>query len=228
MPRKGQKLPLVLERHEVKALKKAPNTRCPTGLRNRAVIELLHGAGLRISEVVSLKPAHINWQASVIEIHQGKGSRDRNVPVGGDTLGWLRAWQEKRPKRARTFFTTLAGGPISARYVQQMIKRLARRGGVARADRVTPHVLRHTYATELLDEGFTIREVQELLGHSSVATTQIYTHVRPQGLAAKIAKRGAAQPKAQSTVDLTELAAKLANLPPDARQALADLLVARG
>ena len=92
MPRKGKKLPLVLERHEVEALKKAPNTRCPTGLRNRAVIELLHGAGLRISEVVSLKPAHINWQASVIEVHQGKGSRDRNVPVGGDTLGWLRAW----------------------------------------------------------------------------------------------------------------------------------------
>ena len=89
-------------------------------------------------------------------------------------------------------------------------------------------MLRHTYATELLDESFTIREVQELLGHSSVATTQIYTHVRPKGLAAKIAKRGAVQPKAENSVDLAELAAKLANLSPDARQALADLLVACG
>ena len=82
MPRRGKKLPLVLERDEVEALKKAPNTRCPTGLRNRAVIELLHGAGLRISEVVSLKPAHRNWQASVIEIHEGKGSR-RSLPILG-------------------------------------------------------------------------------------------------------------------------------------------------
>ena len=131
--------------------------------------------------------------------------------------GWLRAWHEKRPK-GKTFFCTLKGGPLSTRYVQQVVKRMAHRAGLERVEKVSPHTLRHTYATELLDEGFSIREVQELLGHASVATTQVYTHVRPKGLADKIRARTEAADADEA------LRQRLRAIPAEQRKRLLDIL----
>ncbi len=216
--RTPKRLPIVLEKDEVEALRKAPNTRCPTGLRNRAMIEAMYGAGLRVSEVVNLRPGDIRWRDGILEVHEGKGARDRNIPVKDETLAWLQAWKEKRPTRGRRFFCTLRGRALSPRYIQAMVKRMAQRAGVERAEQVTPHTLRHSYATHMLNGGFTIREVQELLGHSSITTTQIYTHVRPGGLLEKIRGHGAPSKEAQVLAD------KIAALPAEARAALAELL----
>ena len=217
----NKKLPHILEKDEAKALLSTPNTRCPTGLRNRVILEIMYRAGLRVSEVVNLHTTHIRFQDAIVEIHNGKGGKDRNVPLEQGTVGWLQAWKEKRPKGGRYFFCTLGKGKISPRYLQEMVKRMADRAGIKSWSRVTPHTLRHTYATELLDEGFTIREVQESLGHSSIQTTQIYTHVRPGTLAAKIAKRSGSE---DVDMDVEILVGKLKGLSSDTRKALADLL----
>ena len=185
-----RRLPVVLERSDVDQLLISPSCRYPTGLRNRVVLEVLAYAGLRVSEVVALRGGDIAWDSRMLEVRGGKGGKDRVVPLRQGTVGWLTAWQACRVNRGltgtATFFCTLKGGPLSVRYLQQMVKRMAKRAGLEQAASVTPHTLRHTYATGLLDDGFNIREVQLLLGHSSVATTQIYTHVRPLVLAEKI------------------------------------------
>jgi len=219
MGKRGRRLPRVVERDQAVALLAAPNVRCPTGLRNRAMLETMYRAGLRVGEVVNLRPGDIRWGAMVLDVRRGKGNVDRSVPFGSELAGWLRAWAERRPKgKGRRFFTTLAGGAVSSRYVQQMVKRMASRAGLEGLE-VTPHVMRHTYATELLDDGFTIREVQTLLGHANVRTTQLYTHVNGVELAAKVRARDeAAEP------DVDVLARQLAGLPAATRQALVEAL----
>ena len=216
-----KKLPIVLEKEEAEAILAQPNTGCPTGLRNRTILEVMYRAGLRVSEVINLRPGDIRWGSGILEVRGGKGGKDRNVPVDSETLGWLRAWQGKRPGRRQRFFTTLQGKPLSARYLQQLVKRLAHKAGLERADLVTPHVFRHTYATELLNGDFTIREVQTLLGHSNVSTTQIYTHVEPRALALKIQNRKGKDSTDQLTM---ELAKKLEELPEETRRILTTLL----
>jgi len=218
--RKG--LPTVLDPEEIKALKDVPNPKAPTGCRNRAILEVMHKAGLRVSEVCNLKPSHIRWpngKPAQLEVKRGKGQKDRNIPLDGDTVAWLRAWDAIRPS-CRFFFATLKSGKLSPRYLQAMCKRLANRAGVD-PERVTPHVFRHSYATELLEEGFTLREVQVLLGHANVATTQTYLHVRDGTLAEKVAARGG---KAAANAETAELARKIAGLDEDARAALKALL----
>jgi integrase/recombinase XerD len=198
---KAKKLPYVLAREDAEAIKAMPNTRCATGLRNRAMLEVMHGCGLRVSEVCALRRADIRWAAKMIEVRGGKGGKDRPVPYDAAVGAWLEAWDAQRP-RGRTFFTTVkapAGGPVSPRYVQQLVRRLAMRVEIAQGRRgelreVTPHTFRHAYATELLEDGFNIREVQDLLGHADVHTTEIYTHVRPEGLAEKIRSRRRTRP----------------------------------
>ena len=218
--RSGHKLPVALDMEEVRALLHSPNIKTPTGLRNRAILEVMYRAGLRVSEVVGLRPSDIRWESSILEIHQGKGSKDRNVPFDQETLGWLRAWDTNRHK-SRRFFCTLQGNEMSSRYIQSMVKRLAHKASLQRAQKITPHVLRHTYATELLADGFTIREVQELLGHSSVATTQIYTHVRPEHLVEKIIRRNQT---CEDNIEITTLAKKISKLSDEARTVLVELL----
>ena len=186
-----KKLPHILDADEVEAIKRQPNCRCATGLRNRVMLELMHGAGFRVSEVVKLERGDIAWEKGIVEVRGGKGGKDRPVPIGPALVAWLRAWDSHRP-RAKKFFTTLRAEPLSTRYIRQFVKRLACKAGIEHAERVHPHTFRHTVATEMLDEGFSIREVQEFLGHANVKTTEIYTHVRPKGLATKIQKR--AQP----------------------------------
>jgi len=184
------RLPTILEPHEVRAILKLPSREAPTGVRNLAMLTAMHRCGLRVSEVTALRPEHIRWSAPLLEVHDGKGGKDRNLPVDAITVERFKDWARLRPA-GETFFTTLKGARVSVRYVQRMVKRLAVKAlGPVRGRQVTPHTLRHTYATELVDEGFTLREVQTLLGHSSVATTQIYTHVRPHRIAEKIRRRG--------------------------------------
>ena len=221
-----RKLPTVLEEKEVEKLLQEPNPDCPTGLRNRAIMETMYGAGLRVSEVTNLRTSDIRWGDGYVEIQDGKGGRDRNIPLDQATIGWLRAWKIERP-RSRYFFCTLQGNQVSARYLQQMVKREAKRAlGKERGSQVTPHVLRHSYATHLLDEGYSIREVQQLLGHANVQTTQIYTHVRTGQLANKIQKRRGGEKNEE--VYAQELAERIADLPDDARKALMDALEGLG
>lgn len=186
-----KKLPVVLTESEVQALRAGCN-RTSTGQRNRALIELMLGGGLRVSEAVSLMPGDIDWQAGTIRVNDGKGGRDRVVPVDDDTLAHLQVWAARRKElrvSARQPFLvgirTLKG--MTSRTAWAIIKRRAELAGIDK--RVGPHTLRHTYATRLLDRGFSIREVQELLGHSDVSTTMIYTHVNPAALRDKIRGR---------------------------------------
>ena len=222
---KPKRLPMVLDKAEVDKMLRVPNIKCPTGLRNRAILETMWGAGLRVGEVVKLKPGDIRWDAGVIEVRDGKGGKDRTVPLFGTTLGWLRAWKEKRPK-STWFFCTLQGRSLMTRYLQEAVKRIAVKAEVENAQRVSPHTLRHSYATWMLEQGCHIRQVQELLGHSHVGTTQIYLHVRPQHLADKIREieqrqtlvTNAATPNVQGLMD------KLEALPDDMKRMLVGLL----
>jgi len=210
-------LPKIMDRADVEKLLAEPNTSCPTGLRNRAIMETMYRAGLRVSEVCNLAPRDIRWQARELVVREGKGGKDRVVPFGKALGQWLSLWNDERPKVGNGtghFFCTLQGGRLSPRYLQAMIKRESEAAGLD-PEGVTPHVLRHCYATELLDGGFTIREVQELLGHSDVSTTQIYTHVRPVGLREKIDARDAAEEQQDPAV-----AAFVATLTPEQKAAL--------
>lgn len=186
-----KKLPDVLTRAEVRALLAQPNRRYPTGLRNYTMMLLMYRTGLRVSEVVSLQPHHIDRSREHITVKDGKGGKDRVVPIEPYVLSAVDAWLTVKAKlpsaKGKPVFTTLRGGPLDTRYVRAMIDREAKAAGIDK--HVHPHLLRHTYATELLDEGLTIREVQELLGHADVSTTMIYTHVNPVQLSAKIRAR---------------------------------------
>ncbi len=194
--RNSKRLPVTLTAAETEALLAQLNPQSTTGLRNRAMLAAMLGAGLRVSEVVALMPADVDFTRGELRVNLGKNGKDRVVPVDTETLGWLRAWSEKRKVQEldgrrrlfcairRTALGSRPGRPITVRTVQALVTRLAREARIEK--QVTPHVLRHTYATRLLDSGLNIREVQMLLGHSDVSTTMIYTHVNPAALRAKI------------------------------------------
>lgn len=197
MTTRRKKLPTVLSREEARSLLAQPNRRYPTGLRNYVMMCVMYRAGLRVSEVLDLEPSHIDARRNQIKVVGGKGDKDRTVPVEPWLIDALRSWMDTKARlqenagddwtTSKKVFTTLKGKPVSDRYVRTMVKREALAAGVDKD--VHPHTLRHTYATELLEDGFTIREVQELLGHSDVSTTMLYTHVNPVHMADKIARR---------------------------------------
>mgnify|MGYP000928191345 CR=1 FL=1 len=188
------KLPKILSRSEVEKLLSVPNPRYPTGLRNRVMLQLFYRAGLRRQEVIDLTPADIDFENNLLFIQDSKGGKDRVVPFDDETKSWLLKWQERRPE-SDFFFCTLTGNKLIPRYVLEMVYRASEKAKVyvqngRTKKKVHPHILRHTYATELLEEGFGIHEVQQLLGHSSINTTAVYMHVRPVMLAEKIRNRG--------------------------------------
>ena len=168
----------------------------------------------------------------MLNIKRGKGAKDRNVPFDADTEAALQVWSAERDRlglrKARTFFCTFSadtgrkgtrGGALSTRYVAQVVKRLARRAGLPQADRVSPHTLRHSFATRCLDEGVTVAEVSGLLGHAHLNTTAIYLHVLPKVVAAKIhARPRRGEPDAQAVP--SAVAAFLESLSTEQRQAL--------
>lgn len=190
--RKPQKLPKIITRGDGVKLFGKINTKCPTGLRNRVALQLMYRGGLRVSEACSLSISDVDLAEGWIYVQQGKGKKDRIVPLDQDTAEWCRRWLAVRPEGPTDYFlVTLKGTKLSDRYLRQVLERLSHKANVFlndnhRKKNVHPHTLRHSFATERLEDGFNLGEVKELLGHSSIQTTSIYLHARPQVLKAKM------------------------------------------
>lgn len=185
-------LPKTLNADQLDALLARPNISAPTGLRNRAILELLAGAGLRASEVCGIYMRDIDWKRAELRVRPevGKGRREAVLPLDDRTFGWLERWKPERRHHAGKspwMFVTLKGTQLDRRYIWEMVSRYARRAGIE--DPVWPHMLRHTFGTELLRDGFDLREVQTLMRHSDIRTTVIYTHVSPEALGRKVKGR---------------------------------------
>jgi integrase/recombinase XerD len=191
-PRLLSTLPKVLGEREVEALLAAPDVGQPRGLRDRAMIELLYASGLRVSELVGLKLGHLQGiaanRAGRREIDflliPGKGAKERIVPVGEQAVGWLERYlAEVRPALARgrheVIFVNRLGDPMTRQGFWKILRGHAREVGLRD---VSPHVLRHSFATHLLEHGADLRVVQMMLGHSDISTTQIYTHIHQHRL----------------------------------------------
>jgi len=184
-PRAWKVLPRHLSVDEVDRLLEQPDVTTPRGLRDRALIELLYATGLRVSELVSLRPADVNLGASYLTC-TGKGEKQRVVPMGDEAAAWVRRYlREGRPallgKRtsARLFVNARRGGPGLTRVgFWKVLKAYGRRAGVTAS--LSPHMLRHSFATHLLERGADLRAIQMMLGHADLSTTQIYTHVLQQ------------------------------------------------
>jgi integrase/recombinase XerD len=179
-PRIGRPLPGVLTVSQVERLLAAVTGGEPRSLRDRAILELLYGCGLRVSECCGIDVADLDLEAAALRV-RGKGSKVRIVPVGEAALGAAHAWLERgRPhltgrRPTAALLLNVRGGRLSRVSVWQLLQRRAREAGLA--GKVSPHTLRHSYATHLLEGGCDLRIVQELLGHADLATTEIYTHV---------------------------------------------------
>ena len=188
-----RRLPKIVSREDVAKLLSVPNHKCRTGLRNRCIMQTLYRGGLRINECLSLSPEDIDFATGAVYVQEGKGKRDRYTYLDDDTLTWLKKWSEVRPE-SEFFFCTLKGGKIDSGYWRKTINRYSEKAGVYIRDRkelrpVWSHSLRHTFATELLEEGFSLVECQKLLGHADITTTSIYCHVIDENLKAKMRAR---------------------------------------
>ena len=178
-PRATRRLPRTLSMADAAALVEAPDTSRPDGLRDRALLELLYASGLRSSEALSLRIEDVNFKAGYVMVI-GKGDRQRLVPAGGRALDWVRQYLTTiRPRQVRrecpALFLTRSGGAMSRQALWGLIRRAARRAGLRAA--VSPHTLRHSFASHLLERGADLRSVQAMLGHVDISTTQIYTHL---------------------------------------------------
>ena len=178
-PKRERRLPSILTKQHLTALIEAADEYTPPGLRNRAILELMYAAGVRLSEVVGLDLGHLDLAERALLV-RGKGNKERMVLFGAPAEDALRRYlKQGRPKLAKSdtvaLFVNRGGTRLSGRSIEQIVRRHALRAGLDQ--RVYPHLLRHSFATHLLDGGADLRVVQELLGHASASTTQIYTHV---------------------------------------------------
>lgn len=181
-PKKAEVLPKVLSINEVDKLLDTPDTDKPIGLRDRALLEVMYATGLRISELVQLEMSELHLSMGFIQTI-GKGNKERILPVGGEAINWLNEYLlDSRPifvKRAVEespyVFLNARGGGLSRQGVWKNLKKTVQIAGIKQ--NVSPHMLRHSFATHLLENGADLRIVQELLGHSDISTTQIYTHI---------------------------------------------------
>lgn len=180
-PKRGRRLPDVLSPQETAELLKQPDLRTPLGLRDRTILEVLYAGGLRVSELVGLDLLDLDLQRGEVRV-LGKGDKERIALLGEPARQRLRVYlAEGRPRlvgaegREQAVFINHRGGRLTARSVQLMLRQYTIMAGLDK--HITPHVLRHTFATHLLDGGADLRVVQELLGHAQLATTQVYTHV---------------------------------------------------
>ena len=180
MPKIGRALPQSLTEEEVDALLAAPNVAEPLGHRDRAMLEVLYATGVRVSELINLKMSQINLNQGVLRI-VGKGDRERLIPLGDEAQDWLREFIDGPrveillERQTDYLFPTRRGDRMTRQAFWHIIKRYARKAGVLK--KLSPHTVRHAFATHLLNNGADLRVVQLLLGHSDVSTTQIYTHV---------------------------------------------------
>lgn len=179
-PKLPRALPKHMEQAQVDQLLDAPDVASPRGLRDRAMLELMYASGLRVSELVNLKRHQLSLQQNLVQL-VGKGGKERLVPIGEIAEQWLRDYlAQARPELSRGqesdwLFVTSRGGPMTRHNFWQLIQRYAAKAGIRQ--HLSPHTLRHAFATHLLDHGADLRVVQTLLGHADLSTTQIYTHV---------------------------------------------------
>jgi integrase/recombinase XerC len=176
-PKLDKKLPKFLDVDKVTKLMLKPDIKTEAGLRDRALLETLYSTGIRVSELVGLDSSDIDQFAGVIKVF-GKGSKERIVPIGEEALGAIRKYNDKKGKKDRSkdaVFLNNRGGRLTDRSVRRVLDKYIR--ACAIEEKISPHSLRHSFATHLLDRGADLRSVQELLGHMNLSTTQIYTHV---------------------------------------------------
>ncbi len=185
LPKLARKLPHVLSQQEIDSLLAQPDLTKPLGRRDRAMLELLYATGLRVSELITLRAGDLHAERGFLRV-LGKGSKERLVPVGRSALKFLKEYLElARPKLtarrlSEALFLSKRGGPMSRQQFFLLLKGYARRAGIRKE--VSPHKLRHSFATHLLNNGADLRSVQAMLGHADLSTTQIYTHVTPDRL----------------------------------------------
>ena len=178
-PKKPQTLPNCLSIEEVETLLDTPDISKPEGIRDKAMLELMYSSGLRVSELLSLERKNINLDRGIVTVF-GKGSKERKVPIGDFALEYVNKYidevRRKNPgKDSKYLFLNRYGKPLSRQYFFKQIKKYALLAGIETP--ISPHTLRHCFATHLLENGAQLRAVQEMLGHVNIATTQIYTHI---------------------------------------------------
>ncbi|TMH97222.1 MAG: site-specific tyrosine recombinase XerD [Betaproteobacteria bacterium] len=185
-PKLPRRLPKSLSEREVEALLEAPDPDTTLGLRDRAMLETLYATGLRVSELVGLKLGQVSFDMGVVRV-LGKGNKERLVPLGDEAVDWLKRYLAKgrtglaKDGKSDAVFITARRGPLTRQAFWQLVKRYAVKAGVA-ATGLSPHTLRHAFATHLLNHGADLRVVQLLLGHADITTTTIYTHVARERL----------------------------------------------
>jgi integrase/recombinase XerD len=182
-PQKFSYLPKFLTEEEIDRLFATPDISTPDGIRDRAMLELMYAAGLRVSEMVTLKQPDVDLHGGIVNCH-GKGSKERRVPLGKSAIHWLQQYAALKAQYGKSPYPNLflyRGKPLTRHFAWATIKSYAESIGISN---VSPHTLRHSFATHLLQHGADSRSVQALLGHSDISTTQIYTHITDQHLRA--------------------------------------------
>ncbi|MEP6741516.1 MAG: site-specific tyrosine recombinase XerD [bacterium] len=182
-PQKFSYLPKFLTEEEIDCLFATPDISTPDGIRDRAMLELMYAAGLRVSEMVALKQSEVDLHSGIVNCH-GKGSKERRVPLGKSAIHWLQQYASVKAAFGKSPYANLflsRGKPLTRQFAWATIKQYAESIGISH---VSPHTLRHSFATHLLQHGADSRSVQALLGHSDISTTQIYTHITDQHLRA--------------------------------------------
>ncbi|RMF19127.1 MAG: site-specific tyrosine recombinase XerD [Gammaproteobacteria bacterium] len=185
-PRRERKLPITLTESQVEALLAAPDTNDPVQMRDRTMLELVYATGLRVSELVGLRLFQINLRQGIVRV-TGKGGKERLVPMGEEAMAWLQSYlREARPalggRELDIVFPSSRGRPMTRQTFWHRVKHYARLAGIP--ENISPHTLRHAFATHLVNHGADLRVVQLLLGHADLSTTQIYTHVAQSRLSA--------------------------------------------
>jgi len=181
-PRLGRKIPSFLSEKEVEALLEAPPIDEQYGSRDRAILEVVYGAGLRISELINLNLTDLNLKGGWVKV-LGKGSKERIVPLGREACRWVRIYLRKRRTETTdklSLFCNRYGKRLSRQACWKIIKKYSQKAGITK--KISPHTLRHSFATHLLSRDADLRFVQELLGHTNISTTQIYTHITQERL----------------------------------------------
>ena len=192
-PKKEHRLPVALSVDEVTKLLDQPDVTKKLGIRDRALLETLYATGIRVSELINLKFSDLHEELKLLKV-LGKGSKERLIPISDVAISWIKSYQEKvrdplllkSGKYTDTIFLNNRGGTLTRQAVWQIIKRYCQMAGIRK--NVTPHTLRHTFATHLLENGADLRVVQEILGHSDISTTQIYTNLSQQHILQVYAK----------------------------------------
>ena len=177
LPQKGLYLPKFLNQAEIDMLLAAPDTSTEIGVRDRALLELMYACGLRVSEAVDLKMQDVDLESGILTT-TGKGNKTRRVPVGTSAVKWVKSYLSHRRKKGdieiQNLFVTTAGRSLNRQVIYELVKSYGEKAGL---DGVSPHTLRHSFATHLVQNRADIRSVQQMLGHADISTTQIYTHM---------------------------------------------------